>query len=1239
MDDSILVNFHCHSIFSDGSQSPEVLAGFLSSAGVRYAALTDHDTLEGLPRFQEALKKNGIGYLPGVELTTHLNGIEVHLLGYGFDPENPEVLTTLQNLRQVKGLEVHSIADSLRKSGTSPVDRDQSLSISAAPNGSLDVEGAISLIHRAGGQVFWAHPLTYSTDLEILDRQIADLKIKGLDGIEAIYAAYSENEQSNLKTLAIKHNLLICAGTDFHNTSNTGSLPYGIRMPRDVWTKFRDAVFSSPIFNPGNHLARDKETTAENQSQQFVKGHHFKRRTFSLRILLPTFIAIALFLGAFWGFILPSFEQTLLERKREMIKELTNSAVSILASYQRDEQQGILSREEAQALAITRVEALRYGPEGKDYFWIQDEQPVMIMHPYRPDLNGNELYSFVDPRGVRIFVEFAALVQREGDGYIDYVWQWKDDPQRLEPKESYVKGFEPWGWIVGTGIYIDDVDREIAMIEKNLTTTSLVIFGTIVLLLLFVLQQSLRIEKERQEVVDNLHESNSRYHSLVEATTEGTLLVLDQHIRYANPKILSMLGYTENQLEFLDLFDLLPPDPNNAAILDRIHGFQGDSLALGESVEGCLKRKDGSLLECILALNPIQYAGQNGFILLAKDVTLQPDAVNRDGLAQAAINAPIGVFRARAARQGTFLEINSAGRALLPFSTGPRDSQPSLADLFADHSEFDHVFQTILNNGGIRNHILHIVTGVAETRTVSLTANLVRDEIEQPAFISGILEDISAASRKEAGREALIDRLQSSLLFLHEPIAHLGRDVLICGMDTSIEQLARMMTARGLTAALVSSGVDTVIGIITDHDLRERALAENIDHNAPIHTIMSSPITKISDQALLYEALMKMEEKGVRHLAVEDANGQIVSVIDSKSLIQFQRYGPIVLAREISRSKTTEDVARYCDRRSLLAKTLLDSSARPRPVTNMLTSICDAATEKLINLAMEKLGPPPAEFSFIAMGSQGRQEQTLVTDQDNGIIYLDSSTSDDAQLKKYFLDLGTFVCEGLNQAGYLYCQGKVMANNPHWCRSLSDWQARFNEWIQIPEPQEMIDLNIFFDFRPVYGDDELTQSLHRHIHKTLSETPSFFPLLAQNTLSFKPPLRLPGNLFLSGGAVDHAGEINLKDAMMPIISFARLYALKHQINQTHTLERIEELTQRNIILPSSREEIIAAYDQIMRLRLESQLAASLTGQVPQNIILPGKLGYSQQELLKQAFAQVSAIQKKVSYDFLGGISQ
>ncbi len=1231
MAETILVNFHCHTLFSDGELTPEVLVGHLAAAGIRYASLTDHDTLEGLPRFQEALKKHGIAFLPGLELTTQFNGREAHLLAYGFDPTFPELTNTLLSLRQVRNLEVHSIAGSLRKAGNIRSHASDT-STNAAPNGQLEVGEAIALIHRAGGHAFWAHPLLFESDLEELELLVEELKSKGLDGIEALYASFSERDQTSLRYMAQKHALLVCAGTDFHGNNGPGGLAYGIEMPRDEWIKFRNAVFSGSNFSADSFSAERPGTPAHTSpSNPAGKPHHFRRRSYVLRIFLPTFIAIALFLAAFWGIILPSFEQTLLDRKREMIRELTNSAWSILASYQRDEQNGLLTREQAQSLSIARVEALRYGSESKDYFWIQDTQPRMIMHPYRVDLNGQDVGNFTDSRGVPIFVEFAALVQRSGEGYINYVWQWKDDPQRLEPKESYVKGFAPWGWIIGTGLYIDDVNQEIARIEQSLINTSLAISGAIILLLVFVLQQSLRIEKERQEVVDNLRESTMRYHTLVEATTEGTLLVLDDRCRYANPTFLSMLGYNARQLEFLELGDLLPREHGNEDIWER---FQGEQPTVGEALEGYLTRADGSQVECLLTLNPIQYAGQRGFILLAKDITRQPGSLGDDGLALAARSAPVGIFRAQAARRAVFLEINPAGRALLPHPTGSVD-QPALADLFSDPGEFDQFLQVLIEEREVKNQVLHVETSDAAVRFISLSARLVEEE-NHSAFISGRLEDITAARKVEAEREALIDKLQASLLFLHEPVGNLGRDVVVCGMDTSIEQLTRLMTARNVTAALVASESSIIIGIVTDHDLRARVLAENVDLSSPIHTIMSAPIIKISEQALIYEALMRMEEKGVRHLGVEDQNGQIINVIDSKSLIQFQRYGPIVLAREISRAKSPDQVAQYCERTSPLVKTLIDSSARPRHVTNMLASICDTATERLIQLAVEEFGPPPAPFAFIAMGSQGRQEPTLLTDQDNGIIFTFPENSDPGKAGEYFLRLGARVSEGLNRAGYTFCHGQVMASNPRWCKSLPDWIADFNESVRKSEAQEIIDLSIFFDFRTVYGDTELAHALRRHIHTVLKDEPAFFHYLAQNTLMFKPPFRLLGNIYLSGGATEHAGDINLKDAMMPLVSFARLYALQNQVNQTHTLERIEALAERNIIQTSSRDEMTAAYDFLMQLRLQTQLAAIQTGRAPQNTIHPGKLGYIQRELLKQAFAQIAAVQKKVSYDFPGG---
>ena len=180
----------------------------------------------------------------------------------------------------------------------------------------------------------------------------------------------------------------------------------------------------------------------------------------------------------------------------------------------------------------------------------------------------------------------------------------------------------------------------------------------------------------------------------------------------------------------------------------------------------------------------------------------------------------------------------------------------------------------------------------------------------------------------------------------------------------------------------------------------------------------------------------------------------------------------------------------------------------------MLASICDAATERLIQLAVDELGPPPAAFAFIAMGSQGRQEQTLLTDQDNGIIFAPAENADPTSVADYFLRLGARVCDGLNRAGYPLCRGKVMASNPRWCRSLPDWIAGFDEWVHKSEPQEIIDLSIFFDFRTVYGDAELTHELRRHIHAALLDQPAFFHHFAQNALTVQAALPPAGQHLL-----------------------------------------------------------------------------------------------------------------------------
>ncbi len=1232
---TIFVNFHCHSNFSDGELTPEVLAMNIAASGVRFAALTDHDTIDGLPRFGEAMRKRGITCFSGLELTAQFNAREIHLLCYGFDPNNADLMATLVSMRQARGLDVQSIAGSLRKMGSNHSTTDEDIPLNnAAPTGTLDVGDAIELIHRAGGKVFLAHPLVYQSDLSQLESFLVTLKSKGLDGLEAIYAPFSEDKQEALRQLALKLDLFVSAGTDFHTLHDSYQYGYGIEMQRKDWNQFRQALFAGGTFDTSAKRNREQAATPIGQRLSSTGStQRFKKRSYLMRIFLPTLFAIALFLAVIWGIILPSFEETLLDRKQELIHELTSSAWSILASYEEDERDGLLTRQQAQTMAIKRIEALRYGPEGKDYFWIQDLQPIMIMHPYRQDLIGQDLSNFTDPRGVEIFVEFADLVKREGEGYIEYVWQWKDDPSRLAPKESFVKGFEPWGWVIGTGIYTDDVNEEIARIEQRFTNTSIIVSGVVVLLLLFVLQQSLRIELERQEILDDLRESTERYYTLIEATTEGTLLIMDERCRYANPTFLSMTGYSAHQLDFLDLADLLPHDMENKVIWERFESMTSEHPVTEEVFEGFLRHADGSHLECILVLNPIVYAGQHGFILLARNISPTSGMSANLGFIHAAQAAPVGIFRAKASRRAVFLELNHCAKEILAEIT---QEQPALADLFQETDEFEEFLRVLHANGKVEKFNIHRAGKDLTSRIFSISARLVQEDLEQFTYIDGVVEDITVGYKQEAGRESIIQKLQASLLFLHEPVINLGHNALVCDMGMSIDQLARQMTIRNVTAALVSSGDGTIIGIVTDHDLRERVLAQKGQFDTPIHAIMSAPLTKIPEQALIYEALLKMEEHDVRHLAVEDLNGKIVSVIDNKSLVQFQRYGPIVINREIARATSAQEVSQSTEKTPALVKTLIESSSRPRHVTNLLASICDAVTVRLLKLAIEEIGPAPVPFAFIAMGSQGRQELTLTTDQDNSIIYQDPAENDIDAVKTYFLQLGQKVSDGLNQAGYHYCRGNVMASNPRWCRSLSDWKIRGKEWIIKAEAQEIIDFNIFFDLRTVFGEEDLSQELKQVIFTTVSENPAFLHHLAKNAVTFKPPIRLPGNIYLGGGSTEHTGEINLKDAMAPLVNYARLYALRYQIQQTHTLERIEALCDRNLIPLASRDELIAAYDFLMQLRLQTQMESIRSGKSPHNNIHPGKIGYIQQESMKQAFAQISALQKKIGYDFLGG---
>ncbi|MCX7934911.1 MAG: cache domain-containing protein, partial [Planctomycetota bacterium] len=639
--------------------------------------------------------------------------------------------------------------------------------------------------------------------------------------------------------------------------------------------------------------------------------------------VMPAVAAICLFVAALFGVLLPAFERSLLERKRELIRELTRSARSILAEYEREERAGRLTRAEAQALAKERIAGLRYGREGKDYFWLQDLHPRMVMHPYRPDLNGQDLSDFRDLRGARIFVEFADLVRQKGGGYIEYVWQWKDDPKRLAPKESYIEGFEPWGWIVGTGMYIEDVREEISRIKRKFAALSLLIAAAVAIFLVYLVWQSSRLESERNAFEAQLRESHERYRSLVEASQEGTLLVLDGRSVYANPTFLRLLGYGSEEIGFLEFDELLPRAEDNAAAHEALARIAAGEEPGGGFV-GILRRRDGRHVECALAASAIAMGDKRGFILLAKEVRPAAPGGTGEGdfslhLAQMARSAPVALLCAYATKVGTVVAMNESATSLWRNAI----AEPRLPLLFAKEEDYLDFLAELRRSGSAERRVSD-----AASRILHLRARLERAEGGSHDFAICAVEDITGRERQAAEREALVEKLQTTLLFLHDASGHLSREALICYLSTSIRQTAAMMAERNTDAALVRSAAGEIVGIVTDRDLRLRVLAGEAAPSEPIYRIMSAPLVSLPAVSPLYAALLRMQEKGIQHLALTEEDGSIRRLLHGRDVLHFENYGPAVITRELLSAAAAEEVVRTCRRTPTLAKSLLRSGAQ-----------------------------------------------------------------------------------------------------------------------------------------------------------------------------------------------------------------------------------------------------------------------------------------------------------------------
>ncbi len=944
-----------------------------------------------------------------------------------------------------------------------------------------------------------------------------------------------------------------------------------------------------------------------------------------LKIVLPTIFSILLFILTIFLIIIPRFKENIMSGKREMIKELTNSALSILAKYENDEKEGKLTRDEAQKTAKARIEYLRYGEENKDYFWITDLTPVMIMHPFRIDLNGKDLNGFTDPHGKRLFVEFVKTVKTNDQGYVDYMWQWKDDSLHIVPKLSYVKIFKPWNWVIGTGVYIEDVKKEISSLTERMIWLSAIISLLIAILLFYIIKESLGIEQKRIAAVKDLHESKEKFRTLVEAATEGLIMIIEGKISFSNSVIGKMTGYESNELTNLALSELIDSNNQNGII---------DTFSVNTVREGKfdlnLKKKNGELTEVLITSTTTDFYGKPVNILIVKD--LSTDGTIRKSeidFLKLISSIDAGVFRAGINSGGKFIMADEKTINILGFRDFSELSKTSVRSLFADPDDIKLIRKAIEENGTLKNKVIRIKKHDGDFSYISLSLILNNNHKSDGIICDGIIEDVTIQESEKILNSDLITELKLNQFLLEQPVKDLLTQIKKTDADSTLSSVIDHLKTNKTDCVLLTKNDSDCIGIITNSDIQRRLLSLNLNPDNPAYLIMSSPVEFISENTSMHEALGISDEKKINHLIVKNENGEITGVLRTQDIFSAMSKSLSFLLEGIKQAKT-DIVLKQCHNKLLsLVNPLIYNDVTAYFITKATTRFSDEITRRLIELAIKDIGEPPVGFAFICLGSEGRKEETLYTDQDNAIIYEDVSKEEDLRVKTYFLKLGERVCNSLNYVGYSFCKGNIMAKNQKWCQPISVWKRYFREWISEPEPQNLLDATIFFDFRTVYGESGITVNLTENNTACIKDNPLFLYHLAYNTYNLKHPHISSGSIL----SEKNADMIDLKSALSPIVMFARTYSLQSGIEHTNSIDRLVALKEKQIIPGGTIDEILFSYNFLMKLRFKNQSVMAFNHMPMTNSLNTKNLVEPELILLRKVLSYIPEYQNKIKTDF------
>jgi CBS domain-containing protein len=452
----------------------------------------------------------------------------------------------------------------------------------------------------------------------------------------------------------------------------------------------------------------------------------------------------------------------------------------------------------------------------------------------------------------------------------------------------------------------------------------------------------------------------------------------------------------------------------------------------------------------------------------------------------------------------------------------------------------------------------------------------------------------------------------------------MARDPISASPDTSAQQAARLLRQHRISCVpVVQDG--RLVGIVTTRDLSGRVLAEGRSADTPLAEVMTPDPLTLLPEALGSDILHMMLEHRIGHLPVA-RDGKLLGMITQTDLTRFQAISSGQLVRDASVARDYEELAAVTARIPQLLLQLVGANNAHDVVTRLITDISDTVTRRLLKLAEAQFGPPPVPYLWLACGSQGRQEQTGVSDQDNCLIIDDAATPDDMA---YFTQLARYVCDGLNAAGYVYCPGDMMAVNPRWCQPLAVWRRYFTGWISSPSPEAQMLASVMFDLRPIGGQVSLFRALQEETLAMAAKNSIFVAHMVSNSIKHATPLGLLRG-FATIRSGEHKNHVDMKlSGVVPIIDLARVYALRGQITAANTRARLLAAEAAGVISVTGARDLIEAYDLIADLRLENQANLVKAGRKPDNFLAPSDLSDFERSHLRDAFVVVRTMQSAV----------